>query len=180
MSPRYKFKSTNLRAPSPPGPALRLTAVLLQRAFAVSACSCPGLLGWDLGFEQQKTQSDSVLCVLAVSESASESATCVMSFCFTTQLLPNKNGCSFGEPNLPHRPRGGGAEQHPAREDPVKGVICPWDSPAEEGRAGEGAARTRTLRPGLALSCGSRAGPSRRGVRAVPQHQGGSDRHGCG
>ncbi|XP_065503764.1 regulator of G-protein signaling 9 [Caloenas nicobarica] len=35
----------------------------------------------------------------------------------------------------PTGPEEGEDKQHPAREDSAKGVICPWESPAEEGRA---------------------------------------------
>lgn len=109
MSPHYKFKSTNLRAPSPPGSVLWLCSSASRGwectfpSFSISVGLCPGVLLWDLGFEQWKTQSQTLCCIFAVSEGTSKSAVCMMSFYFTTQLLPNKNGCSFGELSLPHR-----------------------------------------------------------------------------
>lgn len=58
-----------------------------------------------------------------------------MSFYFTTSFFQIKTDAPSESRIYPTGPEEGEDKQHPGREDSVK-VICPWESPAEWGRAG--------------------------------------------
>lgn len=94
----------------------------------------PGVLLWDLGFERCKAQSQAPHCTFAVSERIN-SALCVMSLHFTTQLLPGKNGCSFREPHPPHRLRAGRRQARLGSEGLCEGGDLPLGEPHGRGES---------------------------------------------
>lgn len=119
MSPCYKFKSTNLRAPFQPGTALRLCQSRLTQPFCFKG-HLPslrahalefwfGIWGLNSGKHKARLRAVRARCL------GKHVRKCPMSdeFLFHDQLFPNKNGCSFREPNLPHGPRGGRGQAAP-------------------------------------------------------------------